>query len=237
MSEPTTPEKPDSPESTEPGESDLVREHRLLRMLIDLIPAMLYVKDAQSRFLVCNEAVAQAMGTTPAEAIGKTDFDFFPKEMAEAFFVDEQAIIRSGQPLIDREELALARTKGEVRQLSTSKIPLRDSAGRVFGIAGIGLDITDRKRAEERILHLASNDSLTGLPNRATFSELLNAAINKCRQAGTRFAILFVDLDHFKMINDTLGHQAGDAMLKQTAASVRVSAFPSIRSTPPRNAP
>jgi diguanylate cyclase (GGDEF)-like protein/PAS domain S-box-containing protein len=226
MPEPTTPDKPDSPESTEPPESDLVREHRLLRMLIDLIPAMLYVKDAQSRFLVCNEAVAQAMGTTPAEAIGKTDFDFFPKEMAEAFFVDEQAIIRSGKPLIDREELALARTNGQVRQLSTSKIPLRDRAGRVFGIAGIGLDITDRKRAEERILHLASNDSLTGLPNRAAFSELLNAAINRSRQAGTRFALLFVDLDDFKMINDTLGHQAGDAMLKQTAIRLRETVHP-----------
>ncbi len=70
--------------------------------------------------------------------------------MAEAFFVDEQAIIRSGKPLIDREELALARTNGQVRQLATSKIPLRDHAGRVFGIAGIGLDITDRKRAEEQ---------------------------------------------------------------------------------------
>src|SRR4051812_31809482 len=122
MPEPTAPDKQESPESTETPESNLVREHRLLRTLIDLIPAMLYVKDAQSRFLVCNVAVAQAMGTTPAEAIGKTDFDFFPAEMAEAFFVDEQAIIRSGKPLIDREELALARTKGQVRQLSTSKI-------------------------------------------------------------------------------------------------------------------
>ncbi len=80
MPEPTTPDNPESPESTEPPESDLAREHRLLRTLIDLIPAMLYVKDAQSRFLVCNVAVAQAMGTTPAEAIGKTDFDFLRRK-------------------------------------------------------------------------------------------------------------------------------------------------------------
>jgi diguanylate cyclase (GGDEF)-like protein/PAS domain S-box-containing protein len=226
MREPNKPTIPEPPESTKSPESVLAREHRLLRTLIDLIPAMLYVKDDQSRFLVCNVAVAQAMGTTPAEAIGRTDFDFFPPDMAQAFFVDEQAIIRSGEPLIDREELALERTNGQVRQLSTSKIPLRDSAGRVFGIAGIGLDITDRKRAEERIRHLASHDSLTGLPNRATFGELLNAAINRSREAGTRFAILFVDLDYFKVINDTLGHEAGDAMLKQTAVRLRETLHP-----------
>ncbi len=226
MPEPIKPTNPEAAATTISPESVLEREHRLLRTLIDLIPAMLYVKDDQSRFLVCNVAVAQAMGTTPAAAIGKTDFDFFPPEMAQAFFVDEQAIIHSGQPLIDREEFALTRTNQQVRQLSSSKIPLRDSAGHVFGIAGIGLDITERKQAEERIRYLASHDSLTGLPNRATFGELLSAAINRSRQAGTRFAILFIDLDHFKVINDTLGHEAGDAMLKQTAVRLRETVHP-----------
>src|SRR6202167_1952010 len=156
-------------------EAALEHERILLRTMFELIPAILYAKDAQSRFIACNELAARGMGTTAAELIGKTDFEFFPREMAEGFFADEQAIIRTGQPLIDREELALDLGSGVVRQISTSKLPLRDSAGNVIGIVGIGRDITERKRADERIRYLATHDSLTELPNRTIFSERLNA--------------------------------------------------------------
>ena len=206
-------------------EAALERERILLRTMIELIPAILYAKDSQSRFIACNELVARGMGTTAAGLIGKTDFDFFPQEMAAGFFADEQAIIRTGEPLIDREEFALDRDSGTVRQISTSKIPLRDSTGKVIGIVGIGRDITERKLADERIRHLATHDSLTGLPNRTNFSERLAALIGAATK-DTRFAVLFVDLDHFKLINDTLGHEAGDALLKQSAARLLDSVRP-----------
>jgi diguanylate cyclase (GGDEF)-like protein/PAS domain S-box-containing protein len=206
-------------------EAALERERILLRTMIELIPAILYAKDAQSRFIACNELVAQGMGTTAANLIGKTDFDFFPREMAEGFFADEQAILRTGQPLIDREELALDRYTGKMRHISTSKIPLLDNAGNVIGIVGIGRDITERQIADERIRYLATHDSLTELPNRALLSERLNALIEGADKH-TRFAVLFVDLDHFKLINDTLGHEVGDALLKQTAVRLRESVRP-----------
>jgi diguanylate cyclase (GGDEF)-like protein/PAS domain S-box-containing protein len=206
-------------------EAALERERILLRTMIELIPAILYAKDAQSRFIACNELVARGMGASAADLIGKTDFDFFPPAMAHGFFADEQAIIRTGEPLIDREELVLDRVSGRVRQIATSKIPLRDSAGNVIGIVGIGRDITERKRADENIRYLASHDSLTGLPNRAFFSERLNALIEGAGKS-TRFALMFVDLDHFKLINDTLGHEAGDALLKQTAVRLLASVRP-----------
>src|SRR5580658_84337 len=125
-------------------EAALEQERILLRTMIELIPANLYVKDARSRFIACNELVARGMGTTAADLIGKTDFDFFPREMAERFFADEQFILRTGQPLIDREELALDRFTGRERHLSTTKIPLLDKGGHVVGIVGIGRDITER---------------------------------------------------------------------------------------------
>ncbi|HEY7890451.1 MAG TPA: GGDEF domain-containing protein [Steroidobacteraceae bacterium] len=204
-------------------EEALRRERRLLRAIIDSLPASIYAKDVQSRFIACNALVAQCMGTTPAEAIGKTDFDFFPPEMAEAFFADEQALIRSGHALIEREELVLDRSTGDVRHFATTKVPFRDHAGNIVGIIGIGRDITERKRADERIRHLATHDSLTDLPNRPTFNEALSAAIAEARAQAGRFVILFVDLDHFKLINDSLGHQAGDELLRQTAVRLRGS--------------
>jgi diguanylate cyclase (GGDEF)-like protein/PAS domain S-box-containing protein len=207
-------------------EEALERERGLLRTMIDSLPAKIYAKDAHSRFIACNWPVAREMGTTPTDIIGKTDFDYFPKEMAEGFFADEQAVIRSGQPLIDREERVLDQVTGQVREVSTTKVPFRDRTGNVIGIVGIGRDITERKRYEERIRHLATHDPLTDLPNRSLFSEKLNTAMRAASTRGTRFAILFVDLDRFKFINDSLGHEAGDALLKQTAVRLRESVHP-----------
>src|SRR5262249_34703266 len=148
----------------------------------------------------CNLLAARGMGTTPAGAIGKTDFQFFPQEMAAGFFLDEQTVIRTGQPLIEREESVLDRATGTTRFYATSKVPYRDQAGNIIGILGIGRDITERKLADERIRHLASHDSLTDLPNRSSFGEALNKAIAAAQTTSNRFAIAFVDLDHFKFV-------------------------------------
>jgi PAS domain S-box-containing protein len=138
----------------------LAHERNVLRTMIDLLPAFIYAKDAHSRFTACNELVARRMGTSPEELIGKTDFDFFPREMAEKFFADEQALIQSGEPLINREEIAYDKTRGMDRVILTSKVPLRDSAGNLTGIVGTGYDITDRKAADERMASMEKHDSI-----------------------------------------------------------------------------
>ncbi len=138
----------------------LAHERNVLRTMIDLIPAFIYAKDAHSRFTAANKLVANRMGAEPYDLIGKTDFDFFPREMAEKFFSDEQALIKSGQPLIDCEEIVYDKTSGMNRVIVTSKIPLRDAAGNLTGIVGTGFDITERKAAEER---MASSDRLESI--------------------------------------------------------------------------
>ena len=138
----------------------LAHERNVLRTMIDLVPAFIYAKDAQSRFTACNELVARRMGASPAELIGRTDFDFFPREMAEKFFSDEQALIQSGEPMINREELAYDKTRGMNRVILTSKVPLRDDNGNLSGIVGMGFDITERKNAELRMHSMERHESI-----------------------------------------------------------------------------
>jgi PAS domain S-box-containing protein len=157
------------PDDTESGNTTVVRrnladalahERNVLRTMIDLIPAFIYAKDAHSRFTACNKLVANRMGVDPDELIGKTDFDFFPREMAEKFFADEQALIQSGEALYDIEEQAFDKTRGMNRVILTSKVPLRDAAGNLTGIVGTGYDITDRKAAEERMASSERHESI-----------------------------------------------------------------------------
>jgi len=181
----------------------LAHERNVLRTMIDLIPACIYAKDAQSRFTAANKLVANRMGVEPEQLIGKTDFDFFPREMAEKFFNDEQALLKSGQALIDYEEVAHDSITGQDRVLITSKIPLHDEHGRLTGVVGIGIDITDRKAAEER---MASSDRLESIGRLAagvaheinTPIQYLNDSVSFIRE-GVGELLAYIDKLHAAM--------------------------------------
>ena len=115
------------------------------------------------------------------------------------------------------------RKNGERYFLSISGTPRLDAEGKFAGYQGISREITDQKVAEERIQYLATHDALTALPNRAMFSHLLNVAIPTAQRYARRFAVLFIDLDRFKFINDTLGHEAGDQLLKEITARFKAA--------------
>lgn len=102
--------------------------------------------------------------------------------------------------------------------ISMSGEPMLDAIGTFLGYRGISREITDQKVAEEHIHHMARHDSLTGLPNRLLFSNLLDAALKTAERYKRTFAVMFIDLDRFKFINDTLGHEAGDTLLKEITA-------------------
>lgn len=126
-------------------------ERRILRALIDNVPDFMYVKDTQSRFMVANVHTARSMGANSAESlVGKTDFDFFPPEIAKRFFEDERMLLGSGEALYNREETGLDETGREIKILTT-KVPLRDGDGNIVGLAGVGRNITDRIQMENAL--------------------------------------------------------------------------------------
>lgn len=134
------------------AEETLKEERNLLRTLIDTVPANVYIKDTQSRFVDANTETILRMGVQSAsDLIGKTDFDFFPPELATKYFADEQRVIQSGQTLMSLEEPTIDLRTQEHIWILTTKAPIHDEQGVVTGLVGVGLEITGRKRAEEAL--------------------------------------------------------------------------------------
>jgi PAS domain S-box-containing protein len=125
---------------------------RLLQALMDHIPDWIYFKDAQSRFLKCSRTHARRLGVEAEQVVGKTDFDFLPEDVAREFHADEQRIIRTGEPLVNKVEKK-ARSGGEPMWTSTTKVPMRDENGTIVGLVGVNRDITERILAEEALRH------------------------------------------------------------------------------------
>ncbi|MCX6967833.1 MAG: SpoIIE family protein phosphatase [Verrucomicrobia bacterium] len=134
------------------AERALAEERNLLRSVIDNLLDSIYVKDAQGRYLLDNVAHRRLLGADgPEQVVGKTAFDFFPEPTAAKFQEDDAAVLRSGEPIVNREEVVVAPDSTAVRWMSMTKVPLRNRSGQCIGVIGIGRDITERKAAEEQI--------------------------------------------------------------------------------------
>ncbi len=130
----------------------LTEERIMLRTLIDNLPDVIYVKDTKSRFVVGNIAVAHLMGVkSPEELIGRTDFDFFQRDLAQRYYDDEQALMQSGESVLNREEPTFDLRTGKPGWLLTTKFLWRDRKGNIAGVMGIGRDITELKLAQEAL--------------------------------------------------------------------------------------
>ena len=130
-------------------DEELARQQYLLNAMLTTIPDYVYFKDIESRFIRTSKSQAKALGLSdPAEAVGKSDFDFFPH--AQRSFEKEQEIIRSGKPVVDEEEHVVW-PDGQETWVSTTKVPLPDQSGQIVGTFGVTRDITERKRAEAKL--------------------------------------------------------------------------------------
>jgi diguanylate cyclase (GGDEF)-like protein/PAS domain S-box-containing protein len=205
----------------------ITEERDRLLALINQVPDQLFVKDLGSRFLIANHAVvadksfvATGNPVTVEELIGKSDFDLFPAPLAQEFRDIEVQIMQSGVPIFSMIE-SNACADGSTKWVSMTKAPLRDKNGVVTGLVGVARDVTLQKEAEDRVRFMAHHDMLTGLPNRTLLIDRIDEAILRARENDRALAIIFLDLDNFKAVNDTLGHQAGDILL--TIVSARIA--------------
>jgi diguanylate cyclase (GGDEF)-like protein/PAS domain S-box-containing protein len=196
-----------------------VSEHRY-RSLFEQSRDAILITDPQLRVVEANQAASELLGVTPENLRGAA-FTSFHADADEAALV-EQALRRDGSA---REiEVRLRHTDGRVVWCLLSAALRLDDDGALRGFQGILHDITDRKRTEQQLLHDAFHDPLTGLPNRARFIDRMDAALSRWRRnPERRFGVLFLDLDRFKVVNDSLGHGIGDGLLQHIAAALRLS--------------
>ncbi len=146
----------ESEERIEELEGQLAAQRRLLRTIIDNLPMAIYAKDAEGRKILANRVDLDNNGVKDeGEVLGKTDFDFFPKHIAEQFARDDATVLKQGHSIVDREEL-LAESNGDESWLRTSKLPLLGDGGEILGLVGFGQDISLEKRLERENMEAAA---------------------------------------------------------------------------------
>ncbi len=216
----------DRKKQTRSEADEQLRDLKLICMdnLLATSEARVYFKDLQSRFLLvsagCDATVP--LGHALEELIGKTDFDFYSQEHATSAFEDEQQIVRDGIPIVGKIERETFHDRPDA-WASTSKMPLRDKRGEIIGTFGITRDVTAQIKAENALSYQVLHDPITGLANRFALMDRLQQALVAMERLPGRLAVLFVDLDHFKEVNDSFGHDAGDQVLAEVGR--RISQF------------
>ena len=197
------------------AEEALRKSEIFLNTLINSIPIPVFYKDRDGRYIGFNIAYETFFGATKEKLIGKTVFDISPQEFAKIYYDKDNELFESGGE--QHYESQVKNFLGETRDVIFSKAVFTDNQGAVIGLIGAIQDITERKRTEEQIRHLATHDLLTDLPSLRLAKDRMSVALNMARRYKKAVALMFVDLDGFKAVNDTLGHDAGDYVLKQVA--------------------
>ena len=191
---------------------------RRYRALFERNLAGVYRSTIEGRLLDCNESFARIFGyASREEALRQAAWDFYVKpedrEAALAKLVERQSLTNY--------ELCLRRKDGSLVWVLQNENLVEGPDGRLSVIEGTTIDISERKQAEEQVKHLAFHDPLTNLPNRLLFNDRLTLAVAQAHRHNQRLAVLFLDLDRFKVINDSLGHSIGDELLRQVAERIQ----------------
>ncbi|PKN11055.1 MAG: hypothetical protein CVU70_00785, partial [Deltaproteobacteria bacterium HGW-Deltaproteobacteria-5] len=201
-------------------EEILRQSEQRYRTILEEMDDAYFEVDLTGNYTYVNDAISRLLGYPQEELLGTTFRKQVNEEDTALLYDAFGKIFTNGKPVRDIAYKAI-RKDGEVRYAEIAGFPIQNQKGEVIGFRGIGRDVTERKRSEEQIRHMATHDALTELPNRMMFGQLLNHAIQAAKRNKRQLAVLFIDLDRFKIINDTLGHEAGDLLLQTIAARFR----------------
>lgn len=190
-----------------------------LNAILNSSPALISIRDLNGNIMLASEHYKMLAEVNESEALGNDFFDTYPMEMAQTLWDSDSATSKATQVI--ESELEVRHKDGALHTYLMLKFPLRDQEGQIFSVCSICTDITERKLAEDaareqqsRLNFMAFHDALTGLPNRSLFYDRLNHGLARAQRHQSKLGLMMVDVDRFKTVNDTLGRDAGDQMLK-----------------------
>jgi diguanylate cyclase (GGDEF)-like protein/PAS domain S-box-containing protein len=194
----------------------LKESEKQLSDILENVSGYIYLKDMQGRYLFANRLLRELFNAPMEEIVGYDDSKFYDADTAASLLQSDLRVLQGGEPLRS-EESNLNPLTGETSVYLTIRLPLRHEDGSIYALCGIATDITEQKDVEEYMRRMAQYDALTNLPNRALFTDRLQQAFSAARRAHEHFALMYIDLDKFKPINDTFGHAVGDLLLYEAA--------------------
>ena len=205
------------------AEDQLRRTQKFLDIVVENVPVPILVKEVDQadsignyRYSLINRATEDLFGISRDYILGKTPAELFPEQQAKFIVAENKATLVSEHPIFTSDHSVDTFLNGR-RTITARSVAVRDDAQRPQYLLTVLEDVTERRHTEQGIARMAHHDALTDLPNRTTFNDAIEAAIESAQKSGEAFALLSLDLDGFKEANDTYGHSVGDALLRKVA--------------------
>jgi len=191
-----------------------------LNTILDSVEAHIYIKDRELRYQYANDNVCRNYGVSLAQLLGRQDADFLDAEEVALLRSHDARVIEQGERVAVEERFRGTNSSDE-RIYYSVKLPLRDDTGAVYALCGISTDITDYRQIQDQLHQLAYYDPLTSLPNRRLLLERLRESLAERTHVRNDGALMLIDLNNFKQLNDTLGHAVGDQLLEQVGERLK----------------
>ena len=199
------------------AERELEDTRSFLNTIIENVPSPIIVKDIPGlKYLLINRAAEKYLGVNRVGLLGKTATEVMPESSAEIIDAEDRKLVESGKSMFLDEHAVMTPGNG-TRIVTATRLAVMGAENKPQYLISMIHDVTDRKRDELRLAHMAHHDVLTGLPNRIAFNECIAATLSLAADSGESFAMLSLDLDRFKTVNDVFGHTIGDRLLRELA--------------------